>query len=369
MLTATAISTAIAALLCCSAFVTNALQVGPLGRREVLLQGGVALVVADTGVGSSASASSDDDLRQFQSRNSKQKQQIIDWSPPSEDFSKLRYSTSSLSDIGAVVPNVKCSTLPPLPNWMDGHWLCSYKFDGASFPQGRDKLSLTVPGAGLGTCAVLPNVGFNPTPFVQRFGFAHDDSVVVEDVAYNLPRKFEGFWPQAKVASIRVSTTGGSEEERQQPKRIMSPACLVTGEGCSQEENPLLHDKYATRCRMEFQGPTRRGGLRSQQLDLSMVDYATTTITSDDAAAAAVVAEDEFLMSRTFVQYNVEQELTCYYREFVSYFKQQQQKSPTGKVKGRTRVAAFLPSSPQAVAIYSYTMKYDAITSEKALLY
>ena len=343
-------------------FIADALQVDPLGRREVLLQGGAAatgLVVADPG-----------DLQQvFQSNNSKRG---INWSPPSEEYTKLRYSSSSLSEREAVVPNAKCATLPVLPSWLEGNWLCTYKFDGASFPQGRDKLSLTVAGAGLGTCAVLPNVGYNPSPFVQKFG--GDGVAIVEDVAYNLPRKFEGFWPQAKVASIRVSTAANGSSSSN--IGAMSPVCLVTGEGCSQEENPLLHGKYATRCRMEFQGPTRKGGLRSQQLDLSMVDHDTSAIPSDTATIAALATaakeDNEFLMSRTFVQYNVEQELTCYYREFVSFIRepqQQQNGSITTKLKGRTRVAAFLPSSPQAVALYSYTMKYDAITSEETLMY
>mmetsp|Transcript_35125 Transcript_35125/g.39934 ORF Transcript_35125/g.39934 Transcript_35125/m.39934 type:complete len:94 (+) Transcript_35125:2-283(+) len=90
-------------------------------------------------------------------------------------------------------------------------------------------------------------------------------------------------------------------------------------------------------------------------------------------------------MSRTFVQYNVEQELTLYYREFVSYRreKQEPEQEPTQEqtniatttatttetatprmITGRTRVAAFLPPSPQAVALYSYTMKYEASTNE-----
>jgi len=125
----------------------------------------------------------------------------------SHDFSKLRYSTSSLSTKEAAVPESTCTSLPPLPFWMEGHWLAIYKFDGVSFPNGRDQITLTLPGAGLGTCAVLPNVGANPAPFVQRFlssGSSFESKkgegtrFVVEDVAYNLPRKFEGFWPAAK---------------------------------------------------------------------------------------------------------------------------------------------------------------------------
>jgi len=88
-------------------------------------------------------------------------------------------------------------------------------------------------------------------------------------------------------------------------------------------------------------------------------------------------------MSRTFVQYNVEQELTLYYREFVSFIREKQEQEPKQEqtttattttttetatqrvIKGRTRVAAFLPTSPQAVALYSYTMTYDAIPNNE----
>jgi len=99
---------------------------------------------------------------------------------------------------------------------------------------------------------------------------------VVEDVAFNLPRKFEAFWPQAKVTSIRVSIPGNDtiapDTSDSSSGTVLSPLCLVTGEGCTPAENPLLHGKYATRCRMEFQGPTGFG-IQAQQLDLSMVDY------------------------------------------------------------------------------------------------
>jgi len=290
---------------------------------------------------------------------------------------------------------------------MEGHWLCTYKFEGTSFPQGRDKLSLRVPGAGLGTCAALPNVGFNPAPFVQRFvstasstASSNNEPVVVEDVAYNLPRKLEGFWPQAKVNSVRVSTEAFARGIASTSTNTnMSPVCLVTGEGCGIDENPDLHGLHATRCRMEFEGPTRTGGFRSQHLDLSMVDWSATSGTANTKDPADVDVdrqrstdyEDEFIVSRTFVQNNVEQELTSYYREFVSFDRQQQQQAqqqqqqppswmpsmlaaqknfpPTGLLRGRTRVAAFLPGSSQAVALYSYTMKLYSITGEEATMY
>jgi len=363
------------------ASIADSLELGPLRRREIFQQGASALVTAAVAPVSGASASSsslenqDDDLRKlFRSLYSTKKlgqpaPVKIEWNPPSRDFSKLRYSTSSLSSKDGMIPIPKSGSLPRLPSWLEGHWLITYKFDGVSFPNGRDKISLALPGAGLGTCAVLPNVGANPAPFVQRFGSSSfvwndDDSsdraptgpfnepFVVEDVAYNLPRKLEGFWPEAKVGSVRVSTSAKSVD--------MGPACLVTGDGCSFEENPNLHGEHATRCQLEFQGPTRRGGLRMQHMDVSMVDWTTST--------ASFEGIDEFLMGRSFVQYNQEQELTSYYREYVSY-ERQLTKQPNGKLKGRTCVASFLPSSNEALALYSYSMKMYAITGEEATMY
>lgn len=351
------------------AALTDALEMRPCGRREILKQGGIALTVGVTGPGKVLAAvpqeDADDDLRQvfqwFSSTKKKGKPPTIDWSPTSRDFSQLRYSTSSLSAKEDVVPESTCTSLPSLPSWMEGHWMTTYKFDGVSFPNGREQVSLTLPGAGLGTCAVLPNVGANPAPFVQRFGrngssfeSKEDDEspFVVEDVAYNLPRKFEGFWPAAKVESIRVSTSLRTAE--------MSPSCLVTGEGCSLEENPYLHGKHATRCQMEFQGPTR-GGLRTQHLDMTMVDCVSKS------ASIPSEINEEFLMARSFVQYNQEQELTSYYREFVS-FRMEQSDSVDGKIKGRTCVAAFLPSTQQSVALYNYNMEMYSITEEEAMM-
>ena len=97
-----------------------------------------------------------------------------------------------------------------------------------------------------------------------------------------------------------------------------------------------------------------------QHMDVSMVDWTTST--------ASFEGIDEFLMGRSFVQYNQEQELTSYYREYVSY-ERQLTKQPNGKLEGRTCVASFLPSSNEALALYSYSMKMYAITGEEATMY
>ena len=353
-------------------FLTDALEPRPYGRRELLQQGSAALVVGVAGPTKVSAAfphenGDDDTLRQvFRSSSSTKKKgqplsQTIEWSPTSRDFSQLRYSTSSLSTKEALVPESTCKNLPRLPSWMEGDWLITYKFDGVSFPNGRDKVSLALPGAGLGTCAILPNVGVNPAPFVQRFqrsgSFSESnkedtEAFVVEDVAYNLPRKFEGFWSAAKVESVRVSTSPRTTE--------MGPTCLVTGEGCSPEENPYLHGRYATRCQIEFQGPTRRGGLRKQHLDVAMVDCSSSVL----PGSLSTESDDGFLMARSFVQYNQGQELTSYYREFVFYGKEL-----NGNISGRTSVASFLPSVQQAVALYNYKIRMQAITGDEAMMY
>ena len=97
-----------------------------------------------------------------------------------------------------------------------------------------------------------------------------------------------------------------------------------------------------------------------------MVDYSSTI--TKPVSGDSNSNDEEFLMARSFVQYNQEQELNSYYREFVSYEKEQS-KLPNGKLKGRTYVAAFLPSSEQAVAVYRYSMKMYAITGEEASMY
>ena len=389
-----------------------ALALGPaIGRREILQQGGGALAIASavdpTAMGAPVSGLSNpkgyddgDELRQLfrtlyppkskrgkptPSSSSSPQPRTILWSPPSEEFSGLRYGSSSLSAKEPVVPKPSRDALPDLPSWMAGHWLVTYRFDGVSFPNGRDRISLALPGTGLGTCAMLPNVGANPSPFVQRFGNGRyplgddgDDEmttttgasadrgsppVVVEDVAYNLPRRFEGFWPEAKVSSVAVRTSAAT----------LGPACLATGEGCSPGANPGLHGRHATRCRMEYVGPTRRSGRLAQHLDVSMVDWTSTPTGGGSSNGTGNDDDHEFLMARSFVQYNQEQELTGYYREFVSYDRQQQEqqttKPPTGTVRGRTCVAAFLPSFEQPVALYKYTLKMDAISGYEATMY
>ena len=90
------------------AFVTDALELRPTGRRKILQQGGAAFAVAATAPVASAFTSlpredDDDDLRQIfrslyptkkKGQPAPQSPPTIEWSPHSKDFSKLRYSTS-----------------------------------------------------------------------------------------------------------------------------------------------------------------------------------------------------------------------------------------------------------------------------------
>jgi len=93
---------------------------------------------------------------------------------------------------------------------------------------------------------------------------------------------------------------------------------------------------------------------------MTMVDWSSTS------ASISSESNDEFQMARSFVQFNQEQELTSYYREFVSYKKEL---SDSGdKMKGRMCVAAFLPSTQQAMALYSYNIAMHAISEDEAMM-
>jgi hypothetical protein len=258
----------------------------------------------------------------------------------SPQWSQLRYGSSTLS-VSSRVPTPSVSSAI-FPSWMSGNWLTTYRLSSVSFPQGRDKVTLRVGGAGLGTCLSIPNVGRNPTPFVQRFLSAEEDGCY-EDVAYNCPRRFEAFWTQAKVTSVQTG---------KQANTLLSPKCYVTGEGCTTMENPLLHAP-TTRLVMDFDGPAR-GGVSSQTIDATMVDTQHT-----------FTGDNNYCSSQNYVQYNVKQELQTFYKEIVSLTK------VDDYVKGRLRVAVFLPDlgdhdDSQAVALYDYTLNFRPLDEDGA---
>ena len=278
----------------------------------------------------------------------------VPWSleePKSPQWSQLRYGSSTLSGASSRAPTPSLSSAI-FPSWMSGNWLTTYRLSSVSFPQGRDKVTLRVAGAGLGTCLPIPNVGRNPAPFVQRFlslSADADEEGCYEDVAYNYPRRFEAFWTQAKVTSVQTS---GNKQSNANTKAILSPVCYVTGEGCSSQENPLLHAP-TTRLVMDFDGPTR-GGVSSQKIDATMVDTQHTFTMSDN----------NYCSSRNYVQYNVKQELQTFYKEIVSVTK-----VDDTIVKGRLRVAAFLPDpgdhdDSRAVALYDYALNFRRLDED-----
>jgi len=267
------------------------------------------------------------------------------------NFGNLRYDTSTLLNGSSRrrVPAPSKSTC--FPYWMEGVWKMSYKFKKASFPQGRDKLTLRVPGAGLGTCLALPNVGYNPASFVARYQKfpMSNDKCSYEDLAYNIPRRWEAFWPESKVTAVQ---TGVSET-------LLTPKCFVTGEGCSLTENPSLHSP-SSRVAMEFMGPTRSGGFVSQEVDVTMV-----------GGKECLLSDTEFIAYRQYTQFNVQQDLQSYYKEIMHLFLDEQAQ----KIKGYIRVAAFLPKTEatqqnynelDALAIYDYKIQMELIDENEA---
>jgi len=136
---------------------------------------------------------------------------------------------------------------------------------------------------------------------------------VYEDLAYTIPRKFESFWPESKVLAVRTNNNNGDSNDI----ALLSPKCLVTGDRCSDDVNPNLHSA-ASRISMEFEGPTRRGGRVVQSCNITMLNHSIQN--NDD--------DGSYVTSKSYSQYNAEQELQTFYKE---------------KIVGKIRVAAFLP--------------------------
>lgn len=263
-------------------------------------------------------------------------------------WSKNRYRSSTLSsklENYAPVPDSPAH----YPGWMEGYWSVNYKFSKASFPQGRKILSLRTAGAGLGTCLSLPNVGHNPPAFSAHFlksdVSAETDFCVYEDLAYNIPRKFEAFWSQSKVLSVQ---TNGHHIAYSKDKNIspaMSSKCYVTGDGCTTEENENLH-LPASRLAMDFEGPTRRSGRLIQSLDVSLLENFCSLGTIKNA----------YVASKSYSQYNINQELQTFFREIIS-LEQIDQNGNT--ILGKIRVAAFLPKYIKALDVGNDSEDYN----------
>ena len=289
----------------------------------------------------------------------------IYWDGPA--WSICRYGTSTLSSSDK--SNGNRSNVPPAsvpiayPDWLEGYYAIKYKFITASFPQGRNILSLRTAGAGLGSCLSLPNVGYSP-PSSHTLNFIKNNeensAIVYEDLAYNIPRKLESFWPQTKV--LAVQTNGSSSSSINNAKnhdvtsdgsynKSMTPKCLVTGEGCDQINNPNLHSP-SSRVAIEFNGPTRQGGALKQSCDVTLLDCSERMNRSGN---------EFYMTNKIYSQYNIDNDLQTFYREIMT-FERRRENDNKEVVVGKIRVAAFLPYYMKEMDITNYNKK-DGSTS------
>ncbi len=223
-------------------------------------------------------------------------------------------------------------------------------------------------------------------------------SGVYEDLAYNYPRRLEAFWPDAKV--LAVQTDGGNDatqkgnvqspmqdQSKTTQRRVLTPRCFVTGEGCTSLENPDLHSP-SSRIRMEFEAPTRRSGRMRQSTDVTLLAQRQSSRT------VATNEEDchSFGVVKTFSQWNGEQDVQTFYEE-ISIYKLldnagagREEKGGGRIILGSTRVAAFLPKyikaedngrfmknddlgdykEEEAVALYDYKFVMNQIDEAEA---
>ena len=278
-------------------------------------------------------------------------------------WSKYRYRSSTLSNSNIETPAIPPAAPPTAyPLWMEGYWKVSYKFRQATFPQGRKILSLRTPGAGIGTCLSLPNVGANPPTFSLRYLKQNGSGITYDDLAYNIPRKFEAFWPQSKVLSVQ--TNGGITKDIYSS---LTPKCFVDGNGCSPAENSKLH-LPSSQFAMEFTGPTRSSGRLIQTSELTLVDGIRSSILEGESQYASV---------KNYSQYNANQDLQAFFKEILTFDQRSED-----QIIGRVRVAAFLPyfikgldqldsdktvhDEEKAVALYDYDLSMKRIDIEEA---
>jgi hypothetical protein len=276
------------------------------------------------------------------------------WNGPSWPLARYRASTLQQSN------NQEPAAAEPTfyPDWLEGYHAITYKFDKASFPQGKKILSLRAAGAGLGTCMVLPNVGYNPPVHATHFLRGGKQDLVYEDLAYNVPRRFEAFWSEAKVLAVQ---TNGNDIVQ---SNNLGMKCLVSGDGCTSDVNPRLH-LPASRVAIDFDAPTRRSGRIIQSTDVTMSKCTTQSF------------EDAYFVDRIYSQYNINQDLQTFYKEVTSL------QRLGDSIDGRIRVAAFLPKyiknidantaedqydENEAVAMYDYKFILSSIDDNEAAI-
>jgi hypothetical protein len=326
-------------------------------NRRQFVADGVASCIISTSAAQLTFAA--DDYDENQDISSLLDAKRIDWNGPA--WTAARYRSSTLQQSSSSMNFAPPASNNPIfyPNWMEGYFKISYKFKGASFPQGRKILTLRTPGAGLGSCLSLPNIGYNPSTFPIHF-IRNSNAQVYEDLTYNVPRIFEAFWTEAKVLGIQtnyvVDNNGVSND--------LTPKCLVTGDGCI---SPNLRSP-STRVAIDFNGPTRRGGRLTQSTDVTILN-----------ASFQNNIADNFYTTKTISQYNVNQDLQLFYREVTSL-----RRKENGVFDGKVRVAAFLPryisdidansnnsdgdsyDDNKAVAIYDYNVLLQNIDETEA---
>jgi hypothetical protein len=279
------------------------------------------------------------------------------------------------------------------PSWMEGYWAVTIT-DGnddngnnnnsnkfaikTSFPQqsSRSRGSGSGITGRLGSCLsfVVPNnVGYsnNPSTFVQHYlkdnrtGIANDNNnnkmSVYEDVAYNMPRQLEAFWPQCKVTAIQVQAAAAAATQSQSQTQRLSPKCFVTGEGCTEAENPQLHNAPSTRFVLDVGVPTTRnssnsgsGSGMSQSMDTTLLDVTSAVAGDDDSNNHQ---SQLFAIQKKFTQFNAQQDVQTFYKEslLLEYNNKNDDddnntNTQTQTVQGLVRVAAFLPQIMAAAA-------------------
>ncbi|GFH53463.1 hypothetical protein CTEN210_09939 [Chaetoceros tenuissimus] len=327
-----------------------------ISRRNFVASSSISLIL--NGEADKANAASDQQIEKQQISRLLEAKNIY-WSDGQPSWKDARYRGSTLSSSSGFAPTPSIETSCVYPDWIEGYWSIKYKFQSASFPQGRSILSLRTGGAGLGTCMSLPNVGYNPSAFSSRYIRDYNGKLYY-DVAYNVPRRFEAFWPEAKVTSISVGMENSNK---------LTPKCFVTGEGCMLPENPSLHSP-TQRYAFDFEGPTRRSGRMTQSTDVTEIN-----------SMCEIPSSSRFEQIKTYSQYNVNQDLQTFYKEIKSFEKIN---SSEDVIIGKVRAAAFLPyyikeldnlneagnnfsyDENAAVAIYDYKFLMKKIDESEA---
>ena len=278
---------------------------------------------------------------------------------------------------------------PPLayPRYMEGTFTLRATFKKVSFPQSSKALSnnelSTLPGYRQGSCIMLPNVGASPAPYTQRF--LSNGGKVFADHAFNNPRRLEAGCPAVQLESVRNYPFGG-DGKATAAVAAGGISCYVSGNGCTDKENPGLHLPSA-RFGITYGGQTaRRDALVQQTVDTTVIAVRSTI--GQDASAQPKDSGEPFYAAQTFIQDDIEQGQQSAYTEFLQLdppqkggLSEEQQGRSAGAVKGKLRVAAFLSGPPPegdsnaagskapdrraAIALYDYDLLFEPVLTDE----